>query len=85
MAIFTGTATDETITPTFVSAGPVGGLAANALFLGGAAGDAEDRIGYDSATGSLLHDADGNGAQAAVAFGSVTPGLAMTANQFTIV
>jgi len=58
MAIFTGTATDETITPTFVSAGLVGGLAANAFFLGRAAGDADDRIGYDSATGNLLYNAE---------------------------
>ncbi|WP_428658857.1 beta strand repeat-containing protein [Reyranella sp.] len=69
----------------FSQAGPVGVLAASAFFLGAAASDASDRIGYDSATGNMLYDADGNGAQAAVAFGSVTPGLAMTANQFTIV
>jgi Ca2+-binding RTX toxin-like protein len=72
-------------TAIFSQAGPVGALAANAFFLGAAAGDADDRVGYNSATGQLLYDADGNGAQAAVAFGSVTPGLAMTANQFAIV
>ncbi len=59
-------------TSIFTQAGPVGALAASAFFLGAAAGDASDRIGYDSATGNLLYDADGNGAQAAVAFGSVT-------------
>ena len=51
-------------TTVFSQAGPVGALAANAFFLGAAAGDADDRIGYDSATGNFLYDADGNGAQA---------------------
>ena len=69
----------------FSQAGPVGALAANAFFLGAAAGDADDRIGYDSATGNFLYDADGNGAQVGVAFASAAPGLAMTAGQFTIV
>jgi Ca2+-binding RTX toxin-like protein len=72
-------------TTVFSQAGPVGALAANAFFLGAAAGDADDRIGYDSATGNFLYDADGNGAQVGVAFASAAPGLAMTAGQFTIV
>jgi len=69
----------------FSQAGPVGALAANAFFLGAAAADADDRIGYDSATGNFVYDVDGNGAQLGVAFGSAAPGLAMTATQFTIV
>ena len=72
-------------TTVFSQAGPVGALAANAFFLGAAAGDADDRIGYNSATGNFLYDADGNGAQVGVAFASAAPGLAMTAGQFTIV
>jgi Ca2+-binding RTX toxin-like protein len=70
----------------FAAAGPgPGALAAAAFFSGNAALDADDRIGYDSATGQMLYDADGNGAGAAVAFASVTPGLAVSATDFQLV
>jgi serralysin len=69
----------------FTQAGPTGGLSAAAFFAGAGALDADDRIGYDSATGNLLYDADGTGAGAAQVFGTLAPGLAVTAADFRIV
>ena len=62
-----------------------GALGANAFVTGSAAGDADDRIIYNSATGALLFDADGNGAGAAVQFATVGTGLAITANDFLVI
>lgn len=64
---------------------PVGTLTAAAFRIGAAAADASDRIIYNSATGALLFDADGNGAGAAVQFASISTGLAMTNAEFVIV
>ena len=59
-----------------------GTLNANAFAIGAAAADADDRIGYNSVTGQLFYDTDGNGAGAAVLFASLSPGLALTASDF---
>ena len=59
-------------------------LSASAFVLGTAAGDANDRILYDQATGNIFHDADGTGAAAAVLFATVTAGLALTNADFII-
>ncbi|MFN0193743.1 MAG: calcium-binding protein [Aestuariivirga sp.] len=63
---------------------PVGYLAAAAFVIGSAAADAGDRIIYNSATGALLFDADGNGATAAVQFATIGTGLALTNGDFYI-
>ena len=64
---------------------PAGVLTAAAFRIGAGAADASDRIIYNSATGALLFDADGNGAGAAVQFASISTGLAMTNAEFVIV
>jgi Ca2+-binding RTX toxin-like protein len=69
----------------FTEAGPVGALAAAAFHIGAAAADAGDRIIYNSATGALLYDADGTGAQAAVHFATVSTNPALTAGDFQVV
>ena len=60
-----------------------GALASSAFALGTAAGEADDRIVYDSATGSLFYDADGSGAGAAMLFATVNAGTLLTAADFT--
>ena len=55
-----------------------GALAGSAFVTGTSAGDGDDRILYDSATGKIFYDADGNGAGAAVLFAQVAAGTALT-------
>jgi Ca2+-binding RTX toxin-like protein len=69
----------------FMQALGTGPLAASAFHIGATAADASDRIIYDSATGALSYDADGNGAQAAIKFAELDTGLALTSADFLIV
>ena len=62
-----------------------GALAAGAFRSGTAAADADDRIIYNSATGALFYDADGNGAGAAVQFATLSTGLALSASDFLVI
>ncbi len=62
-----------------------GYLAASAFAIGAAAVDALDRIIYNSATGALYFDDDGNGAHAATQFATISHGLAMTADEFYVI
>ncbi|MFI0845723.1 calcium-binding protein [Mesorhizobium sp. IMUNJ 23232] len=50
----------------------------------GAAGDASDRIIYESDSGKLFYDADGTGATAGIHFATVTTGLALTNADFSV-
>ena len=62
-----------------------GALAAGAFRTGAAAADADDRIIYDSATGALLFDADGNGAGAAIQFATLTGAPPISAGDFAVI
>ena len=61
-----------------------GTLAAAAFRTGTAAADTSDRVIYNNATGALLFDSDGTGASAAIQFGIVSAGLAMTNADFFV-
>jgi len=67
------------------SALPGGSLDPNAFVIAASAQDASDRIIYNSATGATFYDSDGNGAGAAVQFATLSPGLALTAQDFLVV
>jgi serralysin len=51
----------------------------------GLAGDASDRIIYETDTGKLFYDADGTGATAGIQFATVTAGLALTSADFSVI
>jgi Ca2+-binding RTX toxin-like protein len=59
-----------------------GTLAATAFRAGTAAGDADDRIVYDAATGNIFYDADGTGGIAQILFATVTAATALTNADF---
>jgi Ca2+-binding RTX toxin-like protein len=62
----------------FTAIGADGTLAASAFAAGTAAADADDRILYDSASGKIFYDADGDGTGAAILFAQVNAGTALT-------
>ncbi|MFI0843451.1 hypothetical protein [Mesorhizobium sp. IMUNJ 23232] len=66
---------------------PAGTLAATAFRANasGTAGDADDRIIYNSATGGLFYDEDGNGAAVAVQFAKLTGVPSISAADFVVV
>jgi Ca2+-binding RTX toxin-like protein len=61
-----------------------GALRAGTVRSGAAALDADDYLLYNSGTGALLYDADGNGAGAAVQFATIATGLTLTAADFFV-
>jgi serralysin len=63
----------------------LGALNANAFVTGTAAGDADDRIIYNNATGQLFFDADGNGAGAAVLFATLQGNPVLAASDFVVI
>ncbi|MFT3953283.1 MAG: calcium-binding protein [Piscinibacter sp.] len=69
----------------FAGVGSTGPLAAAAFVLGSTAGDANNRIVYDAASGSLYYDADGNGAAAQVLFARLVPGTDLQASDLWVV
>jgi Ca2+-binding RTX toxin-like protein len=68
----------------FTAIGPVGTLAAAAFTIGAAATTAAHRIVYNSTTGALIYDSNGNGAGGATQFAVLGTGLALTNADFLI-
>ena len=68
----------------FTALTTTGSLVAGAFFIGAAATTTTQRILYNTATGLLAYDSDGNGASASIAFATLTPGLALTSSQFIV-
>jgi serralysin len=69
----------------FTAVGASGTLAASAFFVGAVAHDSDDRIIYDSATGALRYDSDGNNAGAAIQFATLSPALSLGNTHFQVV
>ena len=63
----------------FAPIGAPGQIAADVFVLGTSAQDANDRLLYDSSTGSLFYDADGTGAGSALLVANLGAGTALTA------
>jgi Ca2+-binding RTX toxin-like protein len=63
----------------------VGTLPAAAFRIGAAAADADDRITYNSATGALIFDSNGNAAGGAQQFAALATGLALTNADFVVI
>ncbi|MFN0194182.1 MAG: calcium-binding protein [Aestuariivirga sp.] len=61
-----------------------GYLAGSAFATGAAAGDADDRIIYDSVTGAVFYDSDGTGAAAQIQFATLSAGLALAASDIYV-
>jgi serralysin len=60
-------------------------LANSAFVIGTAAQDADDRFIYDSATGNLYYDADGNGAGAAMLFATLSNHPTLAASDIVVI
>jgi Ca2+-binding RTX toxin-like protein len=69
----------------FTAAGAPGTLAAGVFVIGANAQDANDRIIYNSGTGALIYDSNGNIAGGATQFATLSPGLTLTNANFVIV
>jgi endoglucanase len=62
-----------------------GTLGSGDFYKGVKAHDADDRIIYDSAKGTLSYDGDGNGGGAAVTFAQLAKNLKLTASDFLVI
>ncbi|ODN69027.1 FG-GAP repeat protein [Methylobrevis pamukkalensis] len=62
-----------------------GVLAASAFATGSAASDADDRIIYNTTTGVLLYDADGNGNGAAIHFATLAGAATLVASDILVI
>ena len=69
----------------FAGIGAAGVLNADAFHIGTAAADAEDRIVYNSTTGQLSFDSNGNTAGGVTQFANLTTALGLTNTNFEVV
>ncbi|MBN9561441.1 MAG: calcium-binding protein [Alphaproteobacteria bacterium] len=68
----------------FSALGNTGVLSAAAFFQGPAAHDADDRIIYNSSTGALSYDSNGNAAGGSTVFATLAPNLTLHAANFLV-
>ena len=85
LADFTIGADTIDLKQTIFSTLSAGTLSASAFFVGTAAQNANEHILYDSGTGALFYDSDGNGAAVATRFATLATSLALTNTSFTVV
>ena len=64
---------------------PGGPLAPGAFAIGKKAGQADDRILYDTSSGKVLYDPDGAGGSKALVFAKMSKGLALTDDDFLVI
>ncbi len=76
---------DRILLSEFVFAIPDGDLSTAAFHVGSAAHDSTDRIIYDSRTGALMYDPNGNSSGGAVQVATLDTGLALSASDFLVV
>ena len=69
----------------FSSSLGLGNISFGEFVVGAAAQDANDRIIYNSGTGALYYDSDGNGGIAQVQFATLSTGIALTYLDFYVV
>jgi Ca2+-binding RTX toxin-like protein len=69
----------------FAEIGRAGKLASDAFHLGSKAADAEDRIVYHKATGTLYYDPDGTGVQAQIAIAVLSNKAALALSDFVVI
>ncbi len=69
----------------FANIGGKGSLVDEAFHEGAAAADVQHRIIYDAATGALFFDADGSNADLAIRIATLSPGLSLSASDFSII
>jgi Ca2+-binding RTX toxin-like protein len=68
----------------FTALTTTGTLAVDSFHIGASAGDADDHVIYNSATGALFYDSDGSGGSLAVQFATLSAGLALTNTDFFV-
>ena len=75
---------ENTGTGLFTALTTTGTLASTAFISAASFTNAAQRIRYESTTGSLFYDVDGNGAQASVLFANLSTGLAVNNTHFVV-
>jgi Ca2+-binding RTX toxin-like protein len=82
---FTAASDKVDLSHTIFSSLLVGTLSSSAFFIGAAAQNASEHVLYNTSTGGLFYDPDGNGSAAATEFAKLSVGLALHNTDFIVV